>query len=85
MTQPLFKIEIFLEYWFVLWEEMFRPTDVLQRGALKQVCLLYFAVLFFLMLTTSSMEIPGSGDHSHPQYYMGMVRAITKVLNEMKM
>lgn len=47
MTQPLFKIEIFLEYWFVLWEEMFRPTDVLQRGALKQVCLLYFAVLFF--------------------------------------
>ena len=39
------------------------------------------------------MEIPGSGEHSHPsprqtrntnrpspQYYMGMVRAITKVL-----
>ena len=88
-----------LEYWFALWQEMFRPTDVFAgfRGE-RSSGFVYCISLFFFMLSTSSMEIPGSGNHSHspprqtrnknrpsPQYYMGMVRAITKVLNEMKM
>ena len=65
MTQPLFKIEMFLEYWFVLWEEMFRPTDVFAgyRGERSSGFVCCISLIFF-MLSTSSMEIPGSGDHS---------------------